>query len=128
MPRTTLFVTACLAATATVTATGVSVDTSLPRRMIDGDEYTATPNGYVLSHCVYEVPHEAQSVKDEVGRCLCVGGWYFRFDPSVLLIVNISTVGHQRTARFRLRRHIAPLRAALRTTQQQTQRICRSCL
>lgn len=46
----------------------VTVDTSLPRVSINGEEYTSTPNGYILSHCVYEIPHGAESRRDDVSR------------------------------------------------------------
>ena len=56
---------------ACASATGVTVDTSLPRTTINSDEYTATPNGWILSHCVYEVPNNSESRRDEV-RKTCV--------------------------------------------------------
>ncbi len=65
MPVKMVLLGASLVACASATGV-VTVDTSLPRATINSDEYTATPNGWVLSHCVYEVPHNSESRRDEV--------------------------------------------------------------
>ena len=41
---------------------GLHIETTLPRSVINGDEYTATPNGWILSHCVWEAESMEESV------------------------------------------------------------------
>ena len=60
-------------------AGAVTVDSSLPRVSINGEEYTSTPNGYILSHCVYEIPHGAESRRDDVRESSCWFFFFFRF-------------------------------------------------
>ena len=68
MPRLvqTFVAAAVSAAAVSSVSAGLVIDETLPRVVINSDEYTATPNGYILSHCVYEVPHNAESKRDEV--------------------------------------------------------------
>jgi hypothetical protein len=42
----------------------------LPTRTIGGDLYSATPAGWVLSHCVHEVPHGARTIRDANGALI----------------------------------------------------------
>jgi hypothetical protein len=40
-------------------STTVTLAAALPTATINGDLYAATPSGYVLAHCVHEVPSGA---------------------------------------------------------------------
>jgi hypothetical protein len=74
----------------------VTVESSLPRVNIDGDEYTATPSGFLLSHCVYNVPNYAHSRRDQITGELIVsasevdGGDILATLPSCKPLVNLS--------------------------------------
>ena len=37
----------------------LTLDSSLPRTVLRGEEYTATPSGWILSHCVWETASSA---------------------------------------------------------------------